>query len=46
MEKKVTIFHSYLHYQDDHAYSSQQMLVIIQPFFHFLKAALQHNKGL
>lgn len=32
---------SYLHYQDDHPDSSQQELVVIQPFFHFLEAALQ-----
>lgn len=28
-----------LHYQDDHAYGSQQILIVIQPFLHFLKAA-------
>lgn len=37
---------SYLHYQDDHAYGSEQILVIIQPSLHFLKAALKRNKTL
>lgn len=43
MEKERAIYHkaSYLHYQDDHAYGSQHMLVFIQPFLHFLKAALK-----
>lgn len=36
----------YLHYQDDHAYGSQQVLVVIQPFLHFLEAALKWKKSL
>ena len=43
MEKERTIYHraSHLQHQDDHAYSSQQVLVFIQPFLHFLEAALK-----
>lgn len=44
-EKEIYIFcYTHLHYQDDHAYGSQQMLVFIQPFFHLLKTALQCKK--
>lgn len=46
LEEERTISHSYLHYQDDHAYGSQQVLVVIQPFLHFLEAALKWNKSL
>lgn len=31
---------SYLHDYDDHPYGSQHVLVVIKPFFYFLKAAL------
>lgn len=48
LKKERTICHriTYLHYQDDHAYGSQQVLVVVQPFLHFLKAALKWNKSL
>lgn len=45
-EEERTISYSYLHDQDDHAYGSQQVLVVIQPFLHFLEAALKWNKSL
>lgn len=35
---------SYLHYQDYHPDGSQQELVVIQPFFHFLEAALKWKR--
>lgn len=35
---------SYLHYQDDHPDGSQQELVVIQPFLHFLEAALKWKR--
>lgn len=46
MEEERTIYHraSYLHHQDDHAYGSQHVLVVVQPFLHFLKAALKKKK--
>lgn len=31
----------HLYYQDDHADGSQQVLIVIQPFLHFLEAALK-----
>lgn len=35
---------SYLHHQDDHPDGSQQELVVIQPLFHFFKAALKWKR--
>lgn len=35
---------TYLHHQDDHADGSQQVLVVIQPFLHFLEAALKWDR--
>ena len=46
VEEERTIYHraSYLHHQDDHAYGSQHVLVVVQPFLHFLEAALKKKK--
>lgn len=37
---------SYLHHQDDHPDGSQEELVVIQPLFHFLEAALKKKRYL